>query len=522
MNESVRVDLERYLAGAMSPAEQEQFLADVRRDPDALALLGRSLEDQAYLYDALRTGAEAGHRPMRDTTRIFRAARIGARPGPSGGPAAGWIIGAIAASAAVLLVLYSSTTPRPKPPARQPIARVIEIPAPPSREEPRTPAPPPVPAPAARVETPLPPPPAPAPEPPLVEIPKPPDQKPAPAPTLVMPAEKVMVAIAKIDQAAGATILDPTGNREARAGMVFGSGQGLEGAVALRFTDGTRLELAPHTLVKEIVEDAAGKRIVLAAGSLAGDIAKQPAGKPLILTTPHAVAKVLGTALRLSVDARSTRLDVKEGKVQLKRSSDNKAVDVAAGYFAVAGDGDLVAKPLPIDEIVLTPAHGETVGMEWRPVRDPAASSGAAFEALKTSNRQPFALAADASRVTYVFRADANRDYYVWVRGFAPSKVDPIKHDAVILEFLESKVTEREGINKGVAGGGERALFNGYMHGSGYWWVGGDADNNNDEQPVVVRFNRPGLQTVKLYASEVPMRIDAIWISATQKSRPEK
>jgi hypothetical protein len=59
------------------------------------------------------------------------------------------------------------------------------------------------------------------------------------------------------------------------------------------------------------------------------------------------------------------------------------------------------------------------------------------------------------------------------------------------------------------------------MHGSGYWWVGGDADEKNDEQPVVVRFNRAGLQTVKLYASEVPIRIDAIWISATQKARPD-
>jgi hypothetical protein len=336
-----------------------------------------------------------------------------------------------------------------------------------------------------------------------------------------MPAEKVMTAIAKIEQASGAMVLDPAGPREARAGMPFGSGEGLEGAALLRFTDGTKIDLAPNTLIKEIVEDAAGKRIVLASGSLTGDIAKQPSGKPLIFVTPHAVAKVVGTALRLTVDARSTRLDVREGKVQLKRSSDNKAVDVAAGFFAVAGDGDFAPKPLPVDEVLLTAAHGEIIGSEWHLVRDPASLSGVAFEALKTSNRQPFTQTADAARVSYVFRADANRDYYVWVRGYAPSKVDPIKHDAVILEFLESKVTERDGFNKGVAGGGERALYNGYMHGSGYWWVGGDADEKNDEQPVVVRFNRAGLQTVKLYASEVPIRIDAIWISATQKARPD-
>src|SRR5204863_3364394 len=137
------------------------------------------------------------------------------------------------------------------------------------------------------------------------------------------------------------------------------------------------------------------------------------------------------------------------------------------------------------------------------------------LEVLRTTNRQPHKQLADSARVTYVFRADANRDYYVWVRGFAPSKNDPIKHDAVVLEFVDGKATEREGPSKGLAGGPSNALFNGYMHSPGYWWVGGDADGKNDEPPVVVRFARPGLQTVRLYASEVPMRIDTIWISTT-------
>jgi len=58
------------------------------------------------------------------------------------------------------------------------------------------------------------------------------------------------------------------------------------------------------------------------------------------------------------------------------------------------------------------------------------------------------------------------------------------------------------------------------MHGTGYGWVGGDADGANDEPPVVVRFARSGVQTVRLIASEVPMRIDSILISAAQKTRP--
>jgi hypothetical protein len=513
MNDAMRDEIERYLAGGMSPGETAPFLESVRHDPQALVLLGRALEDQAYLYDALRVRPDAEQRPSHDTSRILKTRRLITGRRPEGGPNPGWIIGAVAAAAAFLLLVYSSTTPRPRPqqpPAPTPVAKIVEVPAP----APVVPAPPPrvapptaTPAPLVSTPIPAPVPPEPLPPPPVVR-PAPPEKS---APTVALPPEPVKRPIGQIEQAG---VVQP-----------LVSGQGLETAAAgaqVRFTDGTKMDLAPNTLLKEIAEDGGGKKIALVKGAVTSDVAKQPTGKPLVFTTPHATARVLGTVLKLSVEAKYTRLDVREGKVQLKRSSDNKAVDVAAGSFAIAADGgELLARPSPIDEILLTPAQGEIGGSEWRPVPDPAALGGIALEALRTSNRQPHKNMADAARVTWVFRADANRDYYVWVRGMASSKVDPIKHDAVAIEFVEGKATEREGPSKGLAGGADRALFNGYMHGAGYWWVGGDADGGNDEQPVVVRFNRPGLQTLKLYASEVPIRIDAIWISATQKTRPD-
>src|SRR5262249_42133584 len=158
--------------------------------------------------------------------------------------------------------------------------------------------------------------PAPASEP----LPPPPPEAPKapPAPTLVRPPEKVRPVIAKVEQG-------PAG----LAGTPVASGQPLEATdtVVLRFTDGSRLDLAPQTLLREIVDEPAiGKRVTIANGAVTGDIVKQPLGKPLVFTTPHASAKVLGTVLRLSVDPKSTRLEVREGKVQLRRSSDNKAV----------------------------------------------------------------------------------------------------------------------------------------------------------------------------------------------------
>ncbi|HLF95060.1 MAG TPA: hypothetical protein VJB14_16445, partial [Planctomycetota bacterium] len=142
------------------------------------------------------------------------------------------------------------------------------------------------------------------------------------------------------------------------------------------------------------------------------------------------------------------------------------------------------------------------------------------LDAPKTSNRLP-SFTGDTSRVTFTFRADADRDYHVWIRGRAFATTKAIEHDAVILEFPQAQVTEQPGPNKGKAGGGERALMNGFMHQPGYAWIGGDADGKADEIPVAVRFARPGMQVLYLYAYETPVRIDAIWISATQKSRPE-
>lgn len=515
MNDPMRADLERYLAGGLSPDEARSFLESVRRDPDALVLLGRALEDQAYLYDALAPRAEIGTRPSQDSTRILRTRRLLPRRRAEGGPASGWIVGAIAASAAVVLLLYASSTPapRPKPAPPPPVAKLVELPVAPAPE----PAPPP-PVPAPRVEPPAPVPPPPRTPSPSVDPPVPPPapkEKPfdsapdRPAVTVAKPPpEPPKKAIGSVEQAG--------------VGTPLVSGQAVEGPALVRFTDGTKVDLGPGTSLGEIVEDGTGKRIALTTGAILSDVVKQPAGKPLLVTTPHAVARVIGTVFRLSVDGRSTRLEVRDGKVQLRRTADNRTVDVAAGSFAVAGDSvDLAAKPSPIDDILLTPAQGEIGGTEWRAVADPAASTGIALEVLRTTNRQPHKQLADSARVTYVFRADAGRDYYVWVRGFAPSKNDPIKHDAVVLEFVDGKAAEREGPSKGLAGGPANALFNGFMHAPGYWWVGGDADAKNDEPPVVVRFSRPGLQTVRLYASEVPMRVDSIWISATQKTRPE-
>jgi len=92
-------------------------------------------------------------------------------------------------------------------------------------------------------------------------------------------------------------------------------------------------------------QDAKG--LELRRGQMAATVAPQPPSHPLIIATPQARAKVLGTRFRLAARGASTWLEVAAGAVELTRRSDQQAVRVAAGQFAVAAAGlELASRPL--------------------------------------------------------------------------------------------------------------------------------------------------------------------------------
>jgi len=135
----------------------------------------------------------------------------------------------------------------------------------------------------------------------------------------------------------------------AKGGEVLAAGHGVltagpKSRAAVRFPDGTRVHLLGDTEIRDILEvlGARGKRLSVAAGTIDADVQEQPKEKPLVIGTPHGEAKVVGTTLRLIVDTTgkgSTRLEVKEGKVQLRRRSDGKTIEVIGGHHAVAAVG---------------------------------------------------------------------------------------------------------------------------------------------------------------------------------------
>ncbi len=347
----------RYLSGEGDDDLERRVRERLLSDESARARLVALACQQQALSDVLGEAAE-----RKPSSRVLLKNPRASRPS---GPNYGWLLAAAAVVLAMLGVLLSrpGEAPRTSPkdaPAPRVEARSPEK-VPPSEEPPRKPPllveqkPKPAPPPENR-EAPQP---APLPKPveKKEETPKPeepkipaPAPKPEPAPRTI--AEAVVATLEKVE--GELWILGDGRRSKGEAKQPLTSGQGLEcaGTAELSYADGTKLKIGPETLVREVLEPKgrAGKRLTLVRGVLTADVRKQPADQPMVIATPQGEATVVGTKLRLTVEPDekgSTRLEVEEGKVRLKRFLDGKTVDVATGHFAVAGSTPTEFKPLP-------------------------------------------------------------------------------------------------------------------------------------------------------------------------------
>jgi len=184
----------------------------------------------------------------------------------------------------------------------------------------------------------------------IVRQPAPEPEKPR-APVVPPKEEKqeprTQAAIAVIQESAGDVFLvTRDGRTPAVAGNPVVAGQSIvvgAGRVAILFPDKSRVELGADTQVDELKADG-GKWLFLAKGQILAVVSKQPKETPMACGTPFGEAKVVGTTLRLIVDREkeSTRLEVEEGKVQLKNLA-GKTVEVPAGHYAVSAVGTELA-----------------------------------------------------------------------------------------------------------------------------------------------------------------------------------
>jgi ferric-dicitrate binding protein FerR (iron transport regulator) len=363
----------------------------------------------------------------------------------------------------------------------------------------------------------------------LARIPEPaPEPQKAPEPPKPAPTISVATGLATLSKVDGEVFIVNAGDRALAKGgenLYAGNGLAVTGAATFVYADGTRVEVGANTEIRDLKTDG-GKRFTLVRGEARAVVAKQPKDQPMIVASAHAEAKVVGTSLRLVTEEGAkgfTRLEVTEGKVQFKKLPEGKTVDVAAGQFAVASaSGELTPRPIPPADILLTVAGGRIVGKDWKLSRDAKASLGQALESIEIGSDDSGARlkAGSMGYVEWTFMAESGRDYTIWIRGMSSASSMPDAHDALVLEVPDCKVTEPDGPWKG-GQGVQRALVNGYGKHPSYCWLGGDGDNNREAFATTLRFTQYGKQTLRLYPSEGPLRVDALWISLGQKARPE-
>jgi FecR protein len=535
--------IEEYRDGTISPADARQLAEAIRRDPRVAAMVRKSLSFSGHLGQALdgagdesfersfaeRLQAERGGAEFvnafekRSSVRLTSRSRRIRRQSTSLVP---FLVAAAFVLAVVGLVVYTSKQTPPREVAMHP------APPPPAPEEPK-PAPKPLPPPpeppkpapdeskvVAPPTPPTPPPakPLPAPNP----LPAPPVEEPKPAPpksTEVTPA----TAVAKLDRIEGDVFVMLEGERKpARAGQDLAPGMGVatglgRSGASLVLSDGTRFGIGADAALREIAKGPRGTRVVLNGGTLVADVSKQPAEQPLVFVTPHGEARVLGTVLRLIVDFASTRLEVKEGKVRLTR--EGRSVDVAAGQYAVAGkDQPLATRSTSPDEIVLIPQQAKLTGAEWSLVADPKSLSRMVLEAGNTAFKVTDHVQTRPSYATFTFYAPADKEYRIWMRLTSQEKGDPWNRDMVTIE--PTRVTMSQKSPFFGAAPTTAYVVTGVSATPGYSWISGHGEEGKVEPPLVAKFHETGFQNIRIYVGHPWVRIDAIWLSATQKSRP--
>lgn len=114
----------------------------------------------------------------------------------------------------------------------------------------------------------------------------------------------------------------------------------------LQFNDSSTVMISGTSVLT--FADAGRKVLRLKEGSMSARVEQQPDGRPMLIHTHTALLEVLGARFKVEAGLSSTVLNVSEGKVRLKRLSDNGEVDVPAKHRLIAeADNELVAVSAP-------------------------------------------------------------------------------------------------------------------------------------------------------------------------------
>lgn len=114
----------------------------------------------------------------------------------------------------------------------------------------------------------------------------------------------------------------------------------------LQFNDGSTVMISGTSILT--FADAGQKVLRLKEGSLSARVEPQPDGRPMLVHTHTALLEVLGTRFKVEAGLTSTAINVSEGRVRVKRLSNNDEIDVPAKHRLIAeADNELIAVSAP-------------------------------------------------------------------------------------------------------------------------------------------------------------------------------
>lgn len=317
------------------------------------------------------------------------------------------------------------------------------------------------------------------------------------------------------------------------AKIEFGKKILCEGEAKLKFDgENTSLVLKNGSSIS-LYKSGIQKSIELHNGKIICDVTPQE--KALELNTGYAKATVLGTRFELVRREEWSELAVFKGKVQWADNSGDSVI-VNGGYFSRAGKGiklDVYDLNERYSNILLSASSGKVVGDGWR-----NGSSGSMIFETSQNAITNLSLQKEGKLgyLEFKFEADGVKDYFVWVRGrsIGPETGDRdlSNHDMLYIDAPTGKWDLR---NWEVSSDWEWAknyipspMFNGFRSNvndnESYFWIGGPADAGTEDRVpwrFQLRFHKSGEQTIRIYGIEGPMELDRIWISSSQKDRPQ-
>ncbi|MBV8880090.1 MAG: hypothetical protein JO332_09015, partial [Planctomycetaceae bacterium] len=195
-------------------------------------------------------------------------------------------------------------------------------------------------------------------------------------------------------------------------------------------------------------------------------------------------------------------------------------VDVAAGQYATAGAGlPLAPRSLSPEEIVLHAPQARLTGAEWTPIRDLKSLTGVALEAGQAPFKVVDHVETRPSYATFTFFAPADKEYRIWLRATSQEKGDPWTRDMVTIEPTRAVLSQKSPFFG--AAPTTAYVFTGVAATPGYTWMSGHGEEGKAETPpLTVKFAETGWQNIRVYVGHPWVRVDTLWLSTTQKTRP--